>query len=167
MKLPLCFGLVLSFLAASLEAQIQTLVVTPGTTNSGVLNVPANGYAMVKSADYTDGGALLINVGGASFNLRFPDENVDNLVIAGPATIQLQALCCVYLPTFATIEVQPTPFPPDKTLTVGAYSGNVQVTMQVSTNLVDWTTAINGMVYTNSPGARFFRIQMVTNAQSP
>src|SRR5205085_9205467 len=55
-------------------------------------------------------------------------------------------------------------FPPDKTAVVGAYSGNVQVTMEISTDLVNWTSATNGLVYTNSPAARFFRIKLVTKA---
>ncbi|SPE61801.1 hypothetical protein SBV1_770009 [Verrucomicrobia bacterium] len=45
------------------------------------------------------------------------------------------------------------PFPPGKAVTVGAYSGNVQVTMQISTDLANWTSAVNGAVYTNSPDA--------------
>lgn len=58
-------------------------------------------------------------------------------------------------------------FPPDKTLVVGANSGNVQVTMQMSTDLVNWTPAVNEMIYTNAPDARFFRIQLLTNVQAP
>ena len=54
-------------------------------------------------------------------------------------------------------------FPPGKTATVGANAANVQATMQMSTDLVDWTPALNGQVYTNSPDARFFRIQLLTN----
>jgi len=64
----------------------------------------------------------------------------------------------------ATVDIQPGPFPPGRTVTVGAYSGNVRVTMEMSTDLVNWTPAVNASLYTNSPDARFFRIQLVTNA---
>jgi hypothetical protein len=64
----------------------------------------------------------------------------------------------------ATIDIQPAAFPPDKTAVVGAFSGNVQVTMEISTDLVNWTSATNGLIYTNSPAARFFRLKLVTNA---
>jgi hypothetical protein len=158
---------VIAFISFSAYAQIQTLVVSPANTNSAVINVSSNSYAIVKSVDSNDGGTLLINMQGVNFSMDFSFEAVNNLVIAGPATIQLQADCCAYYASFATIEVEPGPFPPGKTLTVGAYSGNVQVTMQMSTDLVNWTPAVNGMVYTNSPGARFFRIQLLTNAQGP
>jgi len=38
-------------------------------------------------------------------------------------------------------------------VTAGAYGGNVRVTMEMSTDLVNWAPAVNGMVYTNSPEA--------------
>ena len=160
-------GLILTFVSFSAHAQIQTLTVSPTSTNSAVITVSSNSYAIVKSVDYDDGGLLLMNVQGVNFTKDFSFETVDNLIICGPATIQLQAHCCAYYASYATIEVEPGPFPPGKALTVGANSGNVQVTMQMSTDLVNWTPAVNGMIYTNSPDARFFRIQMVTNAQGP
>jgi hypothetical protein len=36
--------------------------------------------------------------------------------------------------------------------------------MEMSADLVNWTPAVNGVVYTNSPDARFFRITLETNA---
>jgi hypothetical protein len=160
-------GFILLFATFLTHAQMQTLVVSPTATNSAIISVPVNSYAVVRSADYSYGGTLLINIQGVSFAKDLSIEGVNGLTISGPATIQLQAQCCLYMPSFATIEVVPGPFPPDKTATVGAYSGNVQVTMQMSTDLVNWTPAVNGMVYTNSPDARFFRIQLVKNVQAP
>lgn len=83
--------------------------------------------------------------------------------ISGPATI---SLITQGSPSkgILTLDIEPAPFPPGKAVTVGAYSGNVQVTMEMSTDLVNWTPAVNAMVYTNSPDARFFRIKLVTNA---
>ena len=83
------------------------------------------------------------------------------VVIAGPAMIQI--VSGYASGGFATFCVEPGPFPPGRAVTVGAFSGNVQVTMQMSTDLVNWTTATNALVYTNSPDARFFRIQLNTN----
>ncbi len=51
-----------------------------------------------------------------------------------------------------------------KAVTVGANSGNLQLTMEISTDLVNWTAANNGALNTNSPDARFFRIKLLTNA---
>ena len=158
-------SLAVAFITLSARAQIQTLAVGPGNTNSPVITVSSNSYAVIRSSFDDYGAHLLVNVQGVNFNFYTVDDNVSGLVFAGPATMQLQGNA--YGPALVTVEVKPGPYPPGKTLTVGAYSGNVQVTMQTSTDLVNWTPAVNGMVYTNSPDARFFRIQMVTNAQGP
>ena len=153
---------------------------------SSVLNVPTNGFATLKSASSAYGvpayAQLQITTQGATFLFQpisgssgnygnTVDGLLQPLVIAGPATIQLLQVDTgnpnnspqFNVTSMATFDVQPTPFPPNKTLTVGAYSGNVQVTMQMSTDLVNWTPAVNAQIYTNSPDARFFRIQLVTN----
>ena len=161
------FSLILTVVSLSVRAQIQTLVVSPTSTNSAVITVSSNSFAVVKSVDNDDGGLLLINIQGVNFTKDFSFESINGLTISGPATIQLQAHCCAFYASYATIEIVPGPFPPGKTLTVGANSGNVQVTMQMSTDLVNWTPAVNGMVYTNTPDARLFRIQTVVNAQGP
>ena len=178
---------------ASSRAQVQTIVAnnySPATliTNingsyyaGSILNVPTNGFATLKTvipAGNPNWTFLQISTQGASFFYQpltvssTYQTTLQPLVIAGPATIQLlQALTGTlpvaptdYIASLATFDVQPSPFPPNKAVTVGAYSGNVQVTMQISTDLVNWTPAVNGQIYTNSPDARFFRIQMVTNA---
>jgi len=97
----------------------------------------------------------------AEFTVLPTDAN--GFIIAGPATIGVEN------PNgsggaFSNWEIQPSPFPPGKAVTVGPYAGNVMVTMEVSGDLVNWVPAVNGAVYTNSPDARFFRIKMVTNA---
>ena len=158
-------GLIITFFSLSAHAQIQTLTVSPTSTNSAVITVSSNSFAIIKSVSANYGGTLLINIQGVNFTFDPTTDNVNSYTFSGPATIQLQGN--IYGPGFVTVDVEPGPFPPGKTLTVGANSGNVQVTMQMSTDLVNWTPAVNGMVYTNSPGARFFRIQMVTNAQGP
>lgn len=160
-----------SFLAlASSKAQVQTIsvnfasVLTNGLYSGGILTVSSNSFACLKSL-IGPNPWLQINFQGAT--ITYPQGILANnpLVIAGPATIQIwQSQNPGPAGAFATFSVEPAPFPPNKAVTVGAYAGNVQVTMQVSTDLVNWTPAVNGQVYTNSPDARFFRIQLVTNA---
>jgi hypothetical protein len=159
----------ISFLAlVSAQSQVQTIVVGSGSVVSNtvwgsmymgsVLTIASNYCATLKSVG--GNGMVIMNTQGISTEIDV------GTVVAGPATFQVtQTSASSSLTGFATISVEPAPFPPGKTVTVGAYSGNVQVTMQMSTDLVNWTTAVNGQVYTNSPDARFFRIQMVTNAQ--
>ncbi len=186
----LCFA---SLIVAPAQVQtliVNNYGVGQHTTNaygsyfaSSVLNVPTNGFATLKSAAagygvpaYTQ---LQITTQGATFLFQplSPPSGNDSggvlrpLVIAGPATLQLLQVDTGNprnspldnVNSMATFDVQPSPFPPNKALTVGAYSGNVQVTMQMSTDLVNWTPAVNAQIYTNSPDARFFRIQLVTN----
>ncbi len=99
----------------------------------------------------------------------FIDGNYNSgVVIAGPALIRLRTFTSnPDRGAMVTLDVQPSQYPPDKSVVIGAYSGNVQVTMQVSTDLVNWSTADNGSTYTNSPDARFFRILVDKNAPLP
>jgi hypothetical protein len=157
--------LILTFVSLSARAQMQTLVVSPTSTNSAVITVSSNSFATIKSVNSASGGYVQLNLQGVNFAFHLPDSSPSGLIFSGPATMQLQG--DGYGAALATVDVEPGPFPPGKALTVGANSGNVQVTMQMSTDLVTWTPAVNGMVYTNTPDARFFRIQMVVNAQGP
>ncbi len=84
---------------------------------------------------------------------------LNRLTIAGPAKIIFISNRTAS-PALLTLEVQPQQFPPDKVATVGAFSGSVRVTMQDSTDLVNWTASANGSTYTNSPDAHFFRIKI-------
>ena len=159
----------LIYVSISAHAQIQTLVVNPSNILSSVITIATNQYVIIKSVDYDYGGLLLINMQGTTFTEDFSFESLDGLTISGPATIQLEAHPDAYYSTFATIEVKPQqlPVPPNQSVTIGSNAGNVQVTMLTSTDLINWTPAVNGMVYTNTPAARFFRIQLLTNIQSP
>lgn len=151
------------------QAQMETLVANPSNILSSVITICTNQYAVIKSVDYQDGGILLLNIQGTSFSEDFSYTSVDGMTISGPATIQLEAHPNAYYACFATIEVKPQqlPVPPNQTAAVGSNAGNVQVTMLTSTDLINWTPAVNSMVYSNSPAARFFRIQMLLDAPSP
>jgi hypothetical protein len=152
---------------------ITTIMLASNTNRGDVLSINDQQVAYVKtfmlscstcSGVFPD---LLIQKGASVFPLSYlyfnPYNNSRELIVAGPATISITNNGSTYS-AFATIDVQPAAYPPDKAVTVGAYSGNVKVTMEMSTDLANWTPAVNASVYTNSPDARFFRIRMATNA---
>jgi hypothetical protein len=152
------------------KAQVQTIIVssTSPTTNNTylgqTLTIPANNYAKLMSLT---GPNAQLQITSQGMTVPYNNNTVSladyPVVIAGPATIQIDQSNVSPIGAFATFDVEPAPFPPNKTATIGANAGNVQVTMQTSTDLVNWTSAVNGQTYTNSPDARFFRIQMLTN----
>ncbi len=76
--------------------------------------------------------------------------------VTGPCRIELTGQNDIT--SLVTFEILPAPYPPDRAAVVGPYSGNIAVTLETSKNLVDWTLATSGEIYTNSPDARFFRI---------
>lgn len=86
--------------------------------------------------------------------------------IAGPATIRV---VCPSASSSAmlTLDITPSQYPPDRAVTVGPYSADMKVTMEMSTDLVNWTVAQNAAVYTNTPEARFFRIKLEKNIPAP
>src|ERR1700734_2960050 len=124
----------LVFFSFSARAQLQTLVVSPTCTNSAVITLSSNSYAVIKSFNADYGGNLLINMHGVNFTFDLTTDNLNNYTFTGPATIQL---INSYGPAFTTVDIEPGPFPPGKTLTVEEKSGKVQVTMQMSTDLVN------------------------------
>ncbi len=132
-------------------AEIKTLLFSPVRTTSGGVGLAR---AVIRSGDV----GIPVYPGWIT--------NGPCCFLRGPATIEIEGGNDAYgnLPAMATVDIQPGPFPPGRTVTVGAYSGNVRVTMEMSTDLVNWTPAVNAALYTNSPDARFFRIQLVTNA---
>jgi hypothetical protein len=167
-KIVLLLGVVMALHTA--KAQIQTITVASGSPQANqiymgqTLTIPANYYARLMS--FIGPNALLqIQSQGMSvlLNVNSTSLSATPVVIAGPATFQIEQSATSAPGSFATVDVEPGPFPPGKTATIGANAGDVQVTMQTSTDLVNWTTAVNGQTYTNSPAAQFFRIQMTVN----
>ena len=77
--------------------------------------------------------------------------------IAGPAKIVFIAplgngTC------FATFRITPESFPPDRTIIAMPGTNQTSITLECSTNLVQWSPATNG-VYGPMPEAKFFRIK--------
>ena len=79
------------------------------------------------------------------------------VIIAGPATIRLIVANNVTA-GLCTVKITPEAYPPDKSILIAPGSGGAEITLECSTNLVNWTSATNG-VYTNLPAAKFFRIK--------
>jgi len=87
-------------------------------------------------------------VGGVGF---------EPIVVAGPATIRLRVVNNVSA-GLCTVKITPESYPPDKSILVAPGSGGAAITLECSTNLVNWMATTNG-VYTNLPAAKFFRIK--------
>ncbi len=166
MKFQTCF-IGFSLLALGGVATAADGIVTL-TASHGVSNqVEITSSQSFKGVSFWDNcGSAIVRITKDSKAFYLPAANVGSMTVAGPAVISLalpeeaQSVCMA----FVTLDIQPSPYPPSRAVTVGAYSGNVQVTMEMSTDLVNWTPAVNATVYTNSPDARFFRIKLVTNA---
>jgi hypothetical protein len=148
------------------RAELQTLTLDNSVTNvSATIQITAQQSIEVKGViGGVQGGSIIYNVNGLVMTNTIPgtySSPTVPVVFAGPGSVQIVAATQLQAGQVAvTFDIEPSPFPPGRTLTLGAYSGNVTVTMQESTDLVNWTTAQNGATYTNSPSAAFFRIQM-------
>ena len=86
------------------------------------------------------------------------------VVIAGPAEIVFYTVPAFPYETnqpaaaWLTLEITPEPFEVGRTITIAPGVGGANVTLECSTNLVNWTEGTNG-VYTNMNEAKFFRIK--------
>ena len=89
-----------------------------------------------------------LSVGGVFF---------EPVIIAGPATIRLTVANNVTA-GLCTVKITPEAYPPDKSILIAPGAGGAAITLECSTNLVNWTATTNG-IYTNLPAAKFFRIK--------
>jgi len=82
------------------------------------------------------------------------------IAFAGPATVKLHSGFPdrTSYPAYVTLEITPQSFPPGQTLIVPPGTNQVLVTLECSTNLVNWVSATNG-VYGSPTEAKFFRIR--------
>lgn len=81
-------------------------------------------------------------------------------VVRGPATFFLLDLGGAQ---GFTLKITPVSFPPNQTLIVPPGTNQIQISMETSTNLVNWAIATNG-IYGSPETVRFFRLKM-TNLQ--
>ena len=154
--------------ASSTHARVLTLtVVNHGPASNGVAEVTIESYevAEVLSLREDDLGqqgskirlTVLKDGRGASLKGDLGAESVKPIVVAGPARIVL-ATEGPQASGFCTLRITPEAYPPDKSILVPPGAGGATVTLECSTDLVNWTAATNG-VYTNLLVAKFFRIQ--------
>jgi len=94
-----------------------------------------------------------------------PNQGFDPLVVAGPVTIRLR-VAADNRAGLCTVKITPEAYPPDKSILVAPGAGGAAITLECSTNLVNWMAATNG-VYTNLPAAKFFRIKEERIPASP
>jgi hypothetical protein len=83
------------------------------------------------------------------------------IIVAGPAKFRLSIIPGYgnWTKAFCTLKITPASFPPNKTLVVEPNQGTVAISLESSTNLLNWATATNG-IYGTTNEARFFRIRM-------
>jgi len=177
MKTKLILACLLSFNIAAMAQGLVTLTVK-GTGSSNEVTIAENQQITLKTWIDGDGSSssgdsrIVIWKDGTSFEIypdmvrapSSPKYIPTPIIVTGPARIVLHCWGTASSKGLATFDVTPGSYPPDKAVTIGAYSGNLKVTMETSKNLVDWIAAENGAFYTNSPDARFFRITIDKNA---
>lgn len=173
-KLLLLGTLLLSTVAAGAQSRFVTLVVA-GMNSTNSLSIGTNQTAIVRSYIESSGFSStffsymeISKLGYRSFlldgsNLK-PDAPAYRgaIMVAGPATFTLisNAAAGNDYPAFATIEIIPESFPPDKTIIVPSGTG-ANIVMEASTDLIHWTNAPPG-VYTQTNDTSknlFFRLR--------
>lgn len=88
----------------------------------------------------------------------FPQE----FVVSGPCTVQVNYPYSppggTSYPTLYVFKIHRQSTPPDKTVVIPPGQGGL-VTLQCSSNLVDWVTTTNAL-HTNVPSMKFFRVNV-------
>jgi hypothetical protein len=153
------------------EGRFLTIMMTTNTTNQ----ITIESYETVKVHTYydppglfsrlrilKDDGNLIVFPGyvASAYQPVSPSFGT-SLVVAGPATLIFENLAAprqLMSPAILTLEITPDAYPPDKAITLGPGPGGAAISLETSTNLLNWTSATNG-VYTNLNDATFFRIR--------
>jgi hypothetical protein len=150
-------------LASAQTWQYVTLTATPlapsesATNTYAIADAQAAEIISVQSPSFA---YLSITKDGVSFPYwRAADNNPGGkgTIIQGPATFTLlaQSSTAAYL----TLKLMPESFPPNQTLILPPGTNQVSITLESSTNLVNWSSATNG-IFGSPDEARFFRIHM-------
>lgn len=121
----------------------------------------------------TNEAANIVSVGARTYYLAITKENFKTefnpsagldlppkTLITGPATVTLgfPNQPAPNYSSYATIEIIPESFPPDKTIIIPADTKGANILMEASADLIHWTNAPPGL-YTNSPSSLFFRLR--------
>ena len=154
------------------EGRFLTIMMTTNTTNQ----ITIEAYETVKVHTFHDPPGLFSRlrilkddanltvfpgyVGSSSYQPISASFGT-SLVVAGPATLMFESVFgprSPGSPAILTLEITPDSYPPDKAITLSPGPGGAAITLERSTNLLNWTSATNG-VYTNLNEATFFRIK--------
>ena len=150
--------------ACQSSARVVTLTEIFTTNGPGIAEVLIESYEVAEVLSFptamnVNSSIEVVKDGKKSVlqTLSVPNQGFEPLVVAGPALIRLvvqsnsrAGLC--------TIRITPESYPPDKAILIAPGTGGATISLECSTNLVNWTTTTNG-VYTNLPVAKFFRIK--------
>ena len=160
------FLVLLAVLAIDARAEFVTL--TAAATNGvsiGVAELSIRPYEAAELVSYvgpTRGDRLQLFKDGKTIDCPFAPQTYP-VIVAGPATFRYTALTNSsgegFGPAFLTFRITPGAFPPDRTVIVLPGTNQTSVTLECSTNLVNWASATNG-VYGPMPEAKFFRIKL-------
>lgn len=152
----------LTILALHCCAEVVTLTVGGPNRTNDVFSISSMQVAELKSF-IDDSSQCFIRIHDTNRAYEIVGFNISvttkPIIFRGPATIELFRSPQVSSGTaFATFEVTPQPYSPDKSITIAPGAGGAVITLECSTDLVNWTATTNG-VYTNLPAAKFFRIR--------
>ena len=156
---PLLFAVVclIALTCQSQSTRVATIIAPPNTTNTFVLQdgeaarvATVSNYNMMFGALFED---FWVTQSGYRWHILRDD------LFQGPATFYVGSRINGFGTQMLTLEVFPVAFDPGKTLIVPQGSNAVSVAMECSTNLVNWTTATNG-VYGTPDAAKFFRVKV-------
>ena len=156
MRLLLLVALLGTTSATADEARYVTVVAGPGetsvfeVTDSTTIQLVSLLPSAQASGGYIDYRAEVRITKG-----KFRSWLLPGAIIQGPFTLTLKGTETP-ISAACTLRLIPEVFPPDKTVVIPPGQG-AQITLQCSSNLVDWVTATNG-IYTTAPSMKFFRI---------
>lgn len=146
------------------HARVVTITATARNGTNEVAEISIGPYEVAELVSYvsTSSQLIIFKDGGTNFFGLDAITSTPLLTIAGPATFRLNAVPDprqVYYTSFATFRILPEAFPPDRTLMALPGTNQTSITLECSTNLVDWTATTNG-IYGPMPEAKFFRIKL-------
>lgn len=166
----------LLILTSRLYADITTLTVSASAnqTNTTQLVIQTNVTAKLLHYYLPNGGSgLTIQVNGLNFpyDQNRLDGNVNNLpTITGPATISLwagqtygssSAMCTISTESNQSTTVVSNYVPADAIVIPASDTGNVQIILESSPDLVNWTAAEPGIYGASAGTNRFFRVRAI------
>lgn len=135
----------------------------PDPSGFGMMHLTQTNSLVVKQFEIVElvsvssiSGSLTVTTPTGRFN-AFPGATtayLPPLIVVGPANIVMEAVS-----GYALFKITPSYYPFEKASLVMPGPGGAVVTMECSTDLVNWVTATNG-TYTNMPAAKFFRINL-------